>query len=252
MVLSGAQKLLSVLGLATAVDRPDRDLAGRVVCCASLVSGLLSWAVGLSVQANPGLSDSATLFPQRAASLPKGEYIDKSALQFEQAQFERRRLEADLLRQSRLERARVEHLRRLLAHLDLSRQLAQTDALPSNAYRSADGVYLYGQQAVPDQLATTYFVFELQERSLTGAFYMPSSSFDCVQGQLAQGQMTLSVTDSYSQETSPYSLSLSPPAAVVASQPGSMIAPLNIAGFHLLPMSDQSRELLAICQAKYR
>ena len=251
MVLSGVQRLLSALGLAAAVDRPERNLIKRVVCWAGLVPSLLSLGVGLSARANPGPAVSAARFPQRAASLPKGEHIDKSTLQFEQAQFERRRLEADLLRQSRLEQARIEHLRRLLAHLDSSLQLA-TDASPATAHRSADGVYLYGQQAVPDQLATTYFVFELQEGSLTGAFYMPSSSFDCVQGQLAQGQIMLSVTDSYSQETSPYSLSLSPPAAVVAGQPGPMIAPLNIAGFHPLLMSDQSRELLAICQAKYR
>ena len=254
MVLSKARRLLSALKLAaTAVNRPARDLAKRAIRCASLVPGILSLTAGLSVQANPVSTVSTAPLPQRAAILPKGEQIDKSTLRFEQTQFEQRRLEVDRLRQSRLEQARIEHLRRLLAPLDSSHQLAQASAiLSSTAPRSTSGIYLYGQQPTPDQLATTYFVFDLQESSITGAFYMPSSSFDCVRGQLTHGQILLSVTDSYSQETSPYALSLSPPTAVVASQPGPMIAPLDIVGFYPLPISDQSQELLAVCQARYR
>lgn len=261
MVLFRAQSLLSALRLVAAnADSPHKfNLRERVVRCSGLLSGLLSLSIGLPGQANPVLAGINTAsLPSDAAITYKGEHVDKSTLRFEQAQFEQRRLEAALLRQLRLEQVRIEHLHRLQAHLGQSahrsaHQVEQANALPSTADDSSvNGVYLYGQQPVPDQLATAYFVFELQGGSITGAFYMPSSSFDCVQGQIEPEQIHLSVTDSYSQETSPYALSLSPPTAVVASQASPVTAPLNIAGFYQLPMNDQSQDLLAICRARYQ
>ncbi|MGB3296604.1 MAG: hypothetical protein WBB01_26770 [Phormidesmis sp.] len=247
------QGLLSALGLAPAnADRPDKCLIGRVVSCSGLLSSLLSLAIGLSAQASAVSADVDTAAFLAHAALPqKGASIDKSTLRFEQTQFEQRRLEAALLRQRRLEQARIEHLRRLQAHLGSARHWEQASLPATASNRSVDGIYLYGQQPIPDQLATAYFVFELQDGNITGAFYMPSSSFDCVRGQMESDQILLSVTDSYSQETSPYALSLNPPAAVVASQLSPGIAPPNISGFYRLPMNDQGRELLTICQARY-
>lgn len=246
MVMLKAQKLPMAIGLSANADSLNVAQWGRIVGCFSLLASWLSGAIWLPAQAAP--------LPQGVSSTSKSVYIDKSTRQFDQAYFEQRRREAAQFGQLQLEQARIERLHRLQTHLGQSAsQLELADAhSPSTAVdHLADGSYLYGQQPIPDQLATAYFVFELQGGSITGAFYMPSSSFDCVQGQIESEQILLSVTDSYSQETSPYALSLDAQAAVVASQSSVVNAPPNISGFYPLPMSDQSRELLAICLAKY-
>jgi len=123
--------------------------------------------------------------------------------------------------------------------------------LDSSLSHPADGVYLYGQQPVSNKLETTYFVFEAQAGSVTGAFYMPSSSFDCAQGQIRPDHMALTVTDSYSQAESSYALGLDSSSTQVASTGNVVVSPPSISGFHQLPVSDSDRALLATCQAQY-
>jgi len=72
----------------------------------------------------------------------------------------------------------------------------------------ADGVYLYGQSAKPAQIQQEYFVFELQDNKVTGAFYMPSSSFDCFQGRLQGGKLDLNITNSYEEAAYSHSVRL--------------------------------------------
>ncbi len=121
--------------------------------------------------------------------------------------------------------------------------LAEAPTLP------ADGVYLFGEQPVPDQLATAYFVFELQAGRVTGAFYMPQSSFDCVQGEMRDAEMALTITDSYSQEQYTYALALTQDA-LVASNDG--VAALSLSGFHQIDqLSDTDQRLLSTCLANY-
>jgi len=114
---------------------------------------------------------------------------------------------------------------------------------------SAHGTYLYGQQPIANQPETAYFVFESYGTNITGALYMPSSSFDCVRGQIADQRIALSVTDSYSQETYSYALTLNEPMIEVASQGRMVVAPPNIEGFYPLPLREQDRAILATCQA---
>lgn len=244
------QKLLTMVGpFANASSLNTVARWGRITGCSSLLAGWLSGIWTPAGAALPPAIDSDSL----ALAAPKGGQIDKSTRQFEQAHFEQRRRETAQFERSQLEQTRTEKLRRLQAHRGQpASQLELADSQPSTAVdHLVDGRYLYGQQPIPDQLATAYFVFESQGGNITGAFYMPSSSFDCVQGQIELEQMMLEVTDSYSQETSPYALSLNAPAAVVASQSSVVNAPPNISGFYLLPMSDQGLELLAICSARY-
>lgn len=110
-------------------------------------------------------------------------------------------------------------------------------------------IYLYGQQPVANQIGTAYFVFESQAENVTGAFYMPGSSFDCATGHVSQQAMELTITDSYSQETHQYALGLTAPTAVVASQQG-VALPAGIEGFYPLPVTERDRTILAICQAR--
>jgi hypothetical protein len=112
-----------------------------------------------------------------------------------------------------------------------------------------DGVYLYGQQPIPNQLATAYLVFEAQAGQVVGAFYMPHSSFDCVQGQIQENELALTITDSYSQEAYAYALDLSHNSTVASTENATE---LNIAGFFpLAAVSDNDQQILATCQAFY-
>lgn len=45
-----------------------------------------------------------------------------------------------------------------------------------------DGVHLYGNSPVPNQLAHNYVVFERHKGKVVGAFYSPQSEFTCFAG----------------------------------------------------------------------
>ncbi|MEM9149749.1 MAG: hypothetical protein AAGB19_04775 [Cyanobacteria bacterium P01_F01_bin.3] len=138
------------------------------------------------------------------------------------------------------DRAGLERLR--------ARLLSPTTAVASSV-NLASGTYFYGEQPIADQPETAYFVFESQGTSITGALFMASSSFDCVTGRIVNQRMSLSVTDSYSQETYPYALTLSKPLVEIASQSSTISLPLSIEGFYPLPLREQDRAILATCQA---
>ncbi len=119
------------------------------------------------------------------------------------------------------------------------------DALANSAANSplADGVYLYGQQSTPNELGSVYMVFEVTGGHAVGAFYMPSSSFDCFAGDVLSNRLDLTVTDSYEQTNHPYSLAAAP--SYVAGQ----AAEYTIDGFTALPdLSDIDQQLLETCQ----
>lgn len=48
----------------------------------------------------------------------------------------------------------------------------------------ADGTYLYGQTAQPNQIRQGYVVFSHQDGRVVGATYFPRSHFDCFTGAL--------------------------------------------------------------------
>lgn len=229
---------------------------------AGLSAGLLTAIIGLSgpAQASHPLGH-ADIETSVGAQLPmltatqKPDQPGKTTAQFEQTRFERDRQQQARLEAAQSEQARLERLRLLQAQIRPRTEQPQLELAspalqrPATASFSADGVYLYGQQPVPDQLETAYFVFEAQAGSITGAFYMPSSSFDCAQGHISNEQIVLNITNSDSQETYRYALALDADTSEVASRQGTVAAPLNIAGFHQLPVSDHDRSILATCQA---
>lgn len=72
----------------------------------------------------------------------------------------------------------------------------------------ADGVYLFGEDPEPEQVGKAYMVFEVRRGRLIGAFYMPSSSFDCVFGSAQSQRLDLTIVNSYERTTYPYSVPL--------------------------------------------
>lgn len=112
----------------------------------------------------------------------------------------------------------------------------------------ADGVYLYGQSAEAEQLGSAYMVFEVRDRQVTGAFYMPYSSFDCFNGAIESNRLALNVIDSYEQASYPYEIGLEQSDAV-ATVGNVTITPVQIEGFHRIEsVSDNDRRILASCQ----
>ncbi|MEM7066677.1 MAG: hypothetical protein AAF572_26370, partial [Cyanobacteria bacterium P01_B01_bin.77] len=101
-------------------------------------------------------------------------------------------------------------------------------ATPVSNSPLADGIYLYGEQATADQLGSTYMVFEVTGSRAIGAFYMPSSSFDCFSGDISATRLDLNVIDSYEQTTHPYSLAAQIGPTLTAGQAN---ADFNINGF---------------------
>ena len=123
--------------------------------------------------------------------------------------------------------------------------LAQSAPTVSNSL--ANGIYLFGEQPLPDQLQTAYMIFEARAGQVVGAFYSPHSSFDCFQGDVQNTQLSLAITETYSQEEYAYALNLDETA--IAGPGGSQFA---IEGFHQLDaVSDNDLRMLSTCQAHY-
>ncbi len=215
--------------------------------------GIFSAALGVVAPAQASLQSAlpfdATQADQAVEVLPSNQ------LQNNQIEQSRLRGLQEGARRSRqtwndLERSRLEQARQQQTQFERQQQeQALPSQLPVTSHYPADGVYLYGQQPIINQPATTYFVFESQSGSLTGALYVASSSFDCVQGKMNLESIALNVTNSYSQETYVYSLGLNPSVAQIASRFNVSASP-NIDGFHQLSVSEQDRDILATCQAR--
>ncbi|MDJ0708625.1 MAG: hypothetical protein QNJ46_35620 [Leptolyngbyaceae cyanobacterium MO_188.B28] len=115
-----------------------------------------------------------------------------------------------------------------------------------------DGVYVYGQSPEPGQIGATYLVFEVSNQQTVGAFYLPSSSFDCFHGELQPNRLLLTVVDSYDQTTHPYAVALQTKHPLTASNLGKT-PPVGLIGFHpVRSISDMDYQLLSTCQANYR
>lgn len=114
----------------------------------------------------------------------------------------------------------------------------------------APGRYLFGQVPERDQLGQGYIVLESTGDQVFGALYYPSSSFDCFHGQVESGQLAMTITNSYTQETYPYSIALASDTAVASAAATDSLQPFNLQGFHQIDdLNDNDLRLLATCQA---
>jgi hypothetical protein len=96
-----------------------------------------------------------------------------------------------------------------------------------------EGIYLYGESPQPSMLQKEYFVFEVRQSKVVGAFYLPRSAFYCFYGNVELTQLNLTVVDSFDRTTSPYSVNLQ----------------------HYYPISavsDNDRRILDICKTAHQ
>lgn len=117
-----------------------------------------------------------------------------------------------------------------------------------------EGVYLYGQSPQPEQIGQAYMVFEVKQGQVTGAFYMPRSSFDCFTGVPQGNQLNLNIIESYSQEAYSYNIGFSNTAVVAAAQgQGTEKNNIVLEGFHRIPtVSENDTRLLSQCKADFK
>jgi len=112
----------------------------------------------------------------------------------------------------------------------------------------SDGVYLYGQSPKPDEIGQSYFVFEVAEGRVLGALYMPSSSFDCAVGNFQQGNLALTVRNSYDRTTHAFNIPLERTATVASN--GAVTTQIGLQGFHRLDaVSQNDLRILGICKS---
>lgn len=110
-----------------------------------------------------------------------------------------------------------------------------------------DGTYLFGQSPQRNQIGTSYAIFSINDSRAVGAFYQPSSSFDCFSGQVYPDRMALDVVDSYRQTVHPYAIALTTDGSLTA---GSAAPAYTLQGFHRIEdLSEQDLEILATCEA---
>ena len=103
----------------------------------------------------------------------------------------------------------------------------------STSISSSDRIYLYGQSPKPDEIKQEYFVFEVRQGKVVGAFYLPRSAFYCFYGNIERTQLNLTVVDTYDGTTSPYSV--------------------NLQQYHPIPtVSDNDRRILGICKTAHQ
>lgn len=114
-----------------------------------------------------------------------------------------------------------------------------------------DGDYLYGQAPKAGQLGATYLVFAVKQGNVTGAFYMPRSSFDCVHGTVQTQKLALTVVNSYEQASYPYAVALQTGGASASTQPDA--APIGLEGYYpIKQLSAGDRRILSTCKATAR
>lgn len=117
-------------------------------------------------------------------------------------------------------------------------------------HRFPEGPHLFGQASEPGKIGVVYTVFAVQGDRITGAFYMPQSSFDCFQGRVTGDRLSVTVRDSYEQTTSPYSIALVQAESPIASS--NIAAPqTGLDGFdRIASLSANDQRVLDVCRAE--
>ncbi|MDM7325582.1 MAG: hypothetical protein P3X23_000485 [Thermosynechococcus sp. Uc] len=108
--------------------------------------------------------------------------------------------------------------------------IAQPLLARQNQFPLANGLYLFGESPQPQQVGHSYIVFEVKDRNVYGALYLPNSSFDCFRGTVGDRQLQVTVFPTYEEETYPAEIDL-------------------FSFYHLRHLSAGDRAILAACKA---
>ena len=123
----------------------------------------------------------------------------------------------------------------------------------------SDGVYLYGQSSVPEQLGQEYVVFEVRNGHAIGAFYMPRSEFNCFAGTLQGQQLNISFAPSATDEIAaggPEDSQAFQPIAAASGSSGNNLdavsfpVSVKLENYHRITrVSSNDQRILGMCKA---
>ncbi len=110
----------------------------------------------------------------------------------------------------------------------------------------ADGVYFYGQSAEPERLGKEYLIFQVKQDQIKGAFFVPQSEYDCLEGTIDDRKINLSIEDI---EGSNYSYPIAIDRTTsLATNNNPSLQTVNLRGYQsILQIPSTARELLAAC-----
>lgn len=140
-------------------------------------------------------------------------------------------------------------------------QISQSRAITNRAIgQLSDGVYLYGQSSVPEQIGQEYMVFEVRNGRAIGAFYMPQSEFNCFAGTLQGQQLNVTLaptaTDDIAEGGTEDNSQGFQPVAAASSSNGSNIdavtfpVAVKLQNYHRITrVSGNDHQILSMCKA---
>jgi hypothetical protein len=127
---------------------------------------------------------------------------------------------------------------------------AGLDAIPTSQ-SFQEGIYLFGEVPVRDQIGAAYFVLDVQDEAVVGGVYMPHSSFDCFQGELTGDRLNLEITNSYDLTTHAYSVALQTDGTMASAHANTV--PVGLEGLHpIASVSDADLQILETCKADFQ
>jgi hypothetical protein len=125
----------------------------------------------------------------------------------------------------------------------------KTATANSTASPIANGTYLYGETATPNQLGSTYLIFEVRNQKLSGAVYWPGSSFECLSGKVQDDRLALTIAANQNQPATTKDIALTQ-GAIVAST-GKPVPTMGLEGMHPIgKLSANDRRILNTCNVK--
>ena len=146
----------------------------------------------------------------------------------------------------------------------LGKDLSENTYEPKGKLPQKDGVYLYGQSPEPQQIGQEYIVIEVSKGKAVGAFYLPSSEFNCFNGTIEAGKLALLLANGPETEAYPDTIGSNTEEEQVAivgdrslgeNSSNDITTPYSVAlqNYHQLPqVSEGDKQILAACKSNYQ
>lgn len=142
----------------------------------------------------------------------------------------------------------------------LGEDLSENTYEPKGKLPQKDGVYLYGQSPEPQQIGQEYIVIEVSKGKAVGAFYLPSSEFNCFNGTIEGGKLALLLANGPETEAYPDTIGSNTEEEQVAivgdrslgDSSNEITTPYSVAlqNYHQLPqVSESDKQILAACKS---
>lgn len=141
----------------------------------------------------------------------------------------------------------------------LGEGLSKNTYEPKGKLPQKDGVYLYGQSPEPQQIGQEYIVIEVSKGKAVGAFYLPSSEFNCFNGTIEGGKLALLLANGPETEAYPDTIGSNTEEQVaivgdrsLGDSSNEITTPYSVAlqNYHQLPqVSESDKQILAACKS---